>query len=231
MNREPTEPDAELRRIVRMLEKTGKMAEHATMTGSLSNGKGYAIRSYNAVVEHLASTMEIPPALFPLLPDSASLGDVGIASAQLAEYLRAGMPEAGEGTSFFKSFFNKGELNEIAEMAREHVLEQVRRKFREREAGQGRPEHREPPPPPPPPPAARAAEPKAAAPEPPVAPLWKPPQTSGLEELRPEAGVDAPPSTPPPAAASPADRRREILEALNAGRITVDEAATQLEAL
>src|ERR1051326_9229540 len=92
-NHEPTEPEAELRRIVRMLDKTAKLAEHATLTGSLSNGKSYAIRSYNAVVEHMASTTEIPSALFPLLSESASLGDVGIASAQLAEYLRAALPE------------------------------------------------------------------------------------------------------------------------------------------
>jgi hypothetical protein len=228
MNREPTEPEAELRRIVRMLEKTAKVAEHATMTGSLSNGKAYAIRSYNAVVEHLASTMEVPPALFPLLAESASLGDVGIASSQLAEYLRAGLPEAGVGDAVFGRFFNKGDLAEIAEMAREHVLDQIRRKFRER--------GHDPAPPP-----ARPAPPQGGpeAPQPPVAPLWRPPQSAGLEELRRETGpAPAPTAAPgsesaatPSHTVSPAERRREILEALNAGRLTAEEAAAQLEAL
>jgi hypothetical protein len=232
MNREPTEPEAELRRIVRLLEKTAKMAEHATLTGSLSNGKAYAIRSYNAVVEHLASTMEIPAALFPLLAESASLGDVGIASAQLAEYLRAGLPESGVGDAVIGRFINKGDLAEIAEMAREHVLDQIRRKFRERS-------HDPAPPAAPRAPAApsRPAPPAGApgTPPPPVAQLWHPPQSAGLEELRPEqreAGPGAPGGesggVPSP---SPAERRREILEALNAGRLTAEEAAAQLEAL
>jgi hypothetical protein len=226
-NHEPTEPEAELRRIVRMLDKTAKLAEHATLTGSLSNGKSYAIRSYNAVVEHLASTTEIPPALFPLLSESASLGDVGIASAQLAEYLRAALPEQQDNL-LFKGFFTKGELGEIADLAREHVLDQVRRRFRERDR-HGRAERHDPSPPPPapppPPPPGRPTGSTAGAPEPPVARLWQPPQGAGLEDLRPEQEGTAA-SSP-----SAADRRREILEALNAGRLTADEAAAQLEAL
>jgi len=227
-NHEPTEPEAELRRIVRMLDKTAKLAEHATLTGSLSNGKSYAIRSYNAVVEHLASSTEIPSALFPLLSESASLGDVGIASAQLAEYLRAALPEQQDNL-LFKGFFTKGELGEIADLAREHVLDQVRRRFRERDR-HGRAERHEPSPPPPapppPPPPGRPTAAAAGASEPGVARLWQPPQGSGLEDLRPEQREGTAASPP-----SAADRRREILEALNAGRLTADEAAAQLEAL
>lgn len=211
-----------------MLDKTAKLAEHATLTGSLSNGKSYAIRSYNAVVEHLASTTEIPPALFPLLSESASLGDVGIASAQLAEYLRAALPEQQDNL-LFKGFFTKGELGEIADLAREHVLDQVRRRFRERDR-HGRAERHDPSPPPPapppPPPPGRPTGSTAGAPEPPVARLWQPPQGAGLEDLRPEQREGTAASSP-----SAADRRREILEALNAGRLTADEAAAQLEAL
>jgi hypothetical protein len=226
--RDPTEPDAELRRIVRMLEKTARMAEHATLTGSLSNGKGYAIRSYNAVVEHLANSLQVPPTLFPLLPESASLGDVGIASAQLAEYLRVDLVDSSENV-FFKGFFTKGELGEIAEMAREHVLEQLRRKFREREAGQGGAERHKPPAPPPSPPPQGGEGGRAE--EPPVAPLWQPPKSGGLEELRTEGEAEAPAPPSAPAAPTPAERRREILEALNAGRLTADEAAARLEAI
>src|SRR4051794_874287 len=91
------EPEAELRRIVRMLEKTAKLAQDASLTGSLAGGKDFAIRSYNSVLQHLSQSGEVPAALFQPLADSASIDDVGFASAQLAEYLREGLPEAQPG--------------------------------------------------------------------------------------------------------------------------------------
>src|SRR5712691_2306694 len=93
MSNETNDHSAELRRIVRMLEKTASMAEHASLTGSMGGGKEVAVRSYNSVVEHLASIGEIPAGLFPPLPADANLDSAGIVSAQLAEYLQAGLPE------------------------------------------------------------------------------------------------------------------------------------------
>jgi len=93
MTNETNDHSAELRRIVRMLEKPASMAEHASLTGSMGGGKEVAVRSYNSVVEHLASISEIPAGLFPPLPADANLDSAGIASAQLAEYLREGLPE------------------------------------------------------------------------------------------------------------------------------------------
>src|SRR4029078_11349331 len=84
----------ELRRVIRMLERTVKMAEGASLTGAMSSGKEFAVRSYNSTVQHLTNTGEVPPGLFAPLPEDANLDAVGIASAQLAEYLSAGLPEA-----------------------------------------------------------------------------------------------------------------------------------------
>src|SRR5437660_5774614 len=98
MSNEPNDHSAELRRIVRMLEKTASMAEHASLTGSMGGGKEVAVRSYNSVVDHLGSIGEIPTGLFPPLPADANLDSVGIASAQLAEYLSAGLPQPEQGS-------------------------------------------------------------------------------------------------------------------------------------
>src|SRR5437016_11585044 len=128
MTQEPKDTHTELRRLVRMLEKTASMAEHASLTGSLAGGKEFAARSYNSVVEHLARIGEIPPGLFSPLTEDTSLDAVGIASAQLAEYLRAGLPEAepqgsaGQGGKMLGDgnvFFNIGGLGDI-EIGRAH---------------------------------------------------------------------------------------------------------------
>src|SRR5438132_7848873 len=123
MTQEPNGNNTELRRIVRMLEKTASMAEHASLTGSMSGGKEFAARSYNSVVEHLASIGEVPAGLFPPLPADASLDAAGIASAQLAEYLRAGLPEpeqqqGGAALGNGNIIVNMGGLSELGEMVR-----------------------------------------------------------------------------------------------------------------
>src|SRR5260370_41796683 len=96
MTNESNDHSAELRRIVRMLEKTASMAEHASLTGSMGGGKDVAVRSYNSVLEHLANLGEIPAGLFPPLPADANLDSAGLARAQLAEYLRGGLPQPGQ---------------------------------------------------------------------------------------------------------------------------------------
>src|SRR5262245_32982811 len=141
------EPEAELRRIVRMLEKTAKLAQDASLTGSLAGGKDFAIRSYNSVLQHLTQGDEVPAALFQPLADSASIDDVGFASAQLAEYLREGLPESQPGAGQAgrhgpmlgndNVFFNIGSLGEIADLVRENLPEWLRGKRSEPETAQG----------------------------------------------------------------------------------------------
>jgi hypothetical protein len=193
MSQEPIGNETELRRIVRMLEKTASMAEHASLTGSMAGGQAFAVRSYNATLQHLGSTGEIPAALFPPLPESASMDEVGIASAQLAEYVRAGLPEQrgteqgmklGDGNVFF----NIGGLGDIADMVRENLPEWLRGK---KEQGQPQAESQESAQTEHPPPAANprpSSGGPAATARPPL-----PPQRARIEELRPERqGEDAP---------------------------------------
>jgi hypothetical protein len=142
MTNESNDHSAELRRIVRMLEKTASMAEHASLTGSMGGGKDVAVRSYNSVLEHLANMGEIPAGLFPSLDADANLDSVGIASAQLAEYLREGLPESpsqpGKGPALVGGdsvIISLGGLGDIAEMVREHLPEWLRGKRSQPEQG------------------------------------------------------------------------------------------------
>jgi hypothetical protein len=132
-----TEPangnEMELRRIARMLEKTVEMAQDAEMTGSLAERSAAAVRTYNATVNHLVSLGQISTALFTPLPDDANLTDVAMSSAQLAEYLRAGLPEEAERApragAIMERSFSIGVLNlggdkdELSQIIRDHLAE------------------------------------------------------------------------------------------------------------
>ena len=122
----------ELKRIVRMLEVTVEMAQDAEMTGSLAEKSAAAVRSYNTTVNHLISTGQIPAALFAPLPADANLTDVAMSSAQLAEYLRAGLPEEerSDGGPNIERNFHIGVLqlggqdkDELSQMIRDHLSE------------------------------------------------------------------------------------------------------------
>src|SRR5436309_12574954 len=93
MNREPNGQSLELQRIVRMLDKTVEMVQDSELTGSPGERSAAAIHSFNATVWHVTDAGLAPASLFAPLPDDATLTDVGISSAQLAEYLRVGLPE------------------------------------------------------------------------------------------------------------------------------------------
>jgi hypothetical protein len=190
------EPEAELRRIVRLLEKTAKLAQDASLTGSLAGGKDFAIRSYNSVLQHLTQSGEVPAALFQPLADSASIDDVGFASAQLAEYLREGLPETaqGQGQSGHPGrilgdgnvLFNIGSLGEIAELVRENLPEWLRGRRAEPETAQNaaQDEATQSSTPPPPPGA------QAASGTPPAARMQLPSRQARIEELRADRQPD-----------------------------------------
>lgn len=185
---QPTNGDTlELKRIVRMLEKTAEMAQEAEITGNLAERSAAAVRSYNGIVRHLTGSGQASAALFPLLPDDASLTDVALSSAQLAEYLRAGLPEeeqvreSGPKISRNLTIGNLnlgpgGDKDEIAQMVRENLAEWLR---------EGRPDAtREP------------ASPAEAAPSQTETPAGEgarapraslPPQRARVEELRSES--------------------------------------------
>jgi hypothetical protein len=192
MTQESNNNHTELRRIIRMLERTVKMAEGASLTGAMSGGKEFAVRSYNSTVEHLTRSGEVPAGLFPPLSEDTNLDAVGIASAQLAEYLSAGLPEVeaqgaggqpgrilGDGNVFF----NIGGLGDIGELVREHLPEWLRGKRTESEPAENSEEQTQ---------GAAAGQANInpatarAGDEPRVARLSLPPQQARIEELRPE---------------------------------------------
>jgi hypothetical protein len=191
MTQEPKDTHTELRRLARMLEKTASMAEHASLTGSLAGGKEFAARSYNSVVEHLARIGEIPPGLFSPLSEDTSLDAVGIASAQLAEYLRAGLPDEeqqkAKGGSMIGGdgfVINLGGLGDIGELVREHLPEWLRGKRGQPEPTENASAQSESAEAPAPPNAAASAGPSGEPAR--VARLSLPSQRARIEELRAE---------------------------------------------
>jgi hypothetical protein len=80
--------EKEIKRIIRLLESTTKMAEHASLTGTLKEGQKVSVRQYNAILDRLREIEEIPGTLFPPLEEEASFDEVGVACKQLAAYLQ-----------------------------------------------------------------------------------------------------------------------------------------------
>ncbi|MCS6859020.1 MAG: hypothetical protein NZT92_01720 [Abditibacteriales bacterium] len=78
----------EVPRLVRMLVSISKMAKDASLTGTLREGKSMAIRQYNAVLARLKELGVISGDLFAPVAESASFDEVGVAAAQLADFLR-----------------------------------------------------------------------------------------------------------------------------------------------
>ena len=79
----------EIRRIRRLLRETVKLAEHASLTGSLDKGSRIAIRQYNHIREHLQEIGAIPEDLFQGLDeDDATFDELGIVCGMLEGYRR-----------------------------------------------------------------------------------------------------------------------------------------------
>lgn len=82
------ENQTEIRRIRRLLRETVKLAEHASLTGSLEKGGRIAIRQYNHIRNHLQEIGAIPEELFQELDENdCSFDELGIVSGMLEGYL------------------------------------------------------------------------------------------------------------------------------------------------
>jgi hypothetical protein len=84
----------DLRRIRRLLRETTRLAEHASMTGSLQGGQRIAIRQYNAIRNHLEEEGAIPEGLFQELDeDEATFDELGVVTGMLDGYLEEDLEE------------------------------------------------------------------------------------------------------------------------------------------
>jgi hypothetical protein len=77
----------EIKSSRRMLRELADLAEHASLTGSLSDGKARAIARYNALLAHLIQEGILRDGLFTPLGSDSTFGDVGIESRLLATHL------------------------------------------------------------------------------------------------------------------------------------------------
>lgn len=78
----------DLRKIRRLLRETTRLAERASMTGSLQGGGRIAIRQYNAIRNHLQDEGVIPDDLFQELDeDEATFDELGVVTGMLDSYL------------------------------------------------------------------------------------------------------------------------------------------------
>jgi len=127
MSDEPEMSDKEqreLRQIIGLLEKSFRIARDASLTGSMAGGKEYILQQYNAIVTSLAERGRVLGSLFPPVTPDASYDAVGVACAQLAEYLKAGLPEEHESHRDRRHgrnvniIGNVGDLKEIGELIR-----------------------------------------------------------------------------------------------------------------
>jgi hypothetical protein len=84
--------EKETKRIIRLLESTAEIAQDASLTGMLQQGQKASFRQYNAILEYLRETEEIPDVLFPPLEENASFDEIGVACRQLAAYIKEDEP-------------------------------------------------------------------------------------------------------------------------------------------
>lgn len=176
MSEEQDKTKQEVRRLARMLVSISKMAREASLTGQLKNGKGMAIRQYNAIWERLNELGVISGRLFEPVSEAASFDEVGVAAAQLADFLReddeeeqrrrwrhgGGVFEASPGHVKIVGF--PGNISDLGDILREYLPDFIKQKvasaFRvevkkegaETCAGTEPVQAQAPPPPPPPPP-------------------------------------------------------------------------------
>ena len=163
-----------------MLLETARMAKEASLTRSLEKGGRTSVLQYNHVLQHLEKLGALPAGFFALLPEDATLDDVGIASAQVASYLQEDEEERPRDRQHghhsgnvnvsiggLRDLKELKELKELGQIIREQLPEWMRGRMPE------------PPNPPPPP----------HAPHPPHAPEGGTTHLSELESRLAEVGA------------------------------------------
>lgn len=77
----------EIQSIRRVLREIADLAEHATLTGSLSGGAPRVAERYNSMLEYLGREGAVPPGLFKPLPANATYADIGVDARLLSAHL------------------------------------------------------------------------------------------------------------------------------------------------
>jgi len=78
----------EPRSIYRMLREMGDLAEHSSLTGSLSSGASQLAERYNRILELVTRQELVPTGMFsPVSTNQADYGSIGVESRMLAAYL------------------------------------------------------------------------------------------------------------------------------------------------
>jgi hypothetical protein len=125
----------ETRRILRMLNGTAEMAQHATLTGALDGGAPAASAQVNRAVRFLEQKGMLPPGFFEPLSQEASFAEVGVAASQIVSYLSDDETEATSSSTHdergghnvvnigFGGLKELRELKGIGEMIRSHLPE------------------------------------------------------------------------------------------------------------
>lgn len=165
MNAEQDKIKQEVRRLTRMLVGISRMAKDASLTGTLREGKGMAIRQYNAILARLKELDVLSGNLFEPVPESASFAEVGVAAAQLADFLReddeeehrrrwrhgGGVFEASPGHVKIVGF--PGNISDLGDILREYLPDFIKQKvasaFRVEKGGAATEPSKATPPPPP----------------------------------------------------------------------------------
>ncbi|MFQ6041482.1 MAG: hypothetical protein ACE5PV_11550 [Candidatus Poribacteria bacterium] len=124
--------EKEIRRMIRLLESTAKIAQDASMMGTLKEGSKASVRQYNAILERLKETEEIPDALFPPLEEDSSFDEVGVVCKQLSAYLKEEEePEKtrrSTGGTYHSPIINiGGDLKDLGELIRDALPEWMKK--------------------------------------------------------------------------------------------------------
>jgi len=132
--------EMDIRRLRRLLRETARIAEHASLTGSLEKGSRLAIRQYNAIRDHLENIEAVPESLFPELDeDEDGFDELGVAAKLLENYLEDDPEDAPAppkeksrhlefkfGTGSFEDAGDLRNLRNIGEILRSHLPEILR---------------------------------------------------------------------------------------------------------
>jgi NAD-dependent DNA ligase len=114
--------DREVGRIRRMLHELGRLAEHASLTGSFAKAGITCVQQYNRLLSRLEQKGHVTTGWFDLLPEDASMADVGVSARLLSAYLE----DQEDDERSRNVIVGLGDISKVGEMVREHLPDWLR---------------------------------------------------------------------------------------------------------